>query len=72
MEKSPKNDLRSGKKKRNFQVENTQLCQKPQRGQMTEEQDCLGIWDSGVPDVSEENDFRGSRKSKDDGNLSSG
>ena len=26
-----------------------------------------GIWDSGVPDISEENDFPGSRKSKEDG-----
>lgn len=33
----------------------------------------LGIWDSGVPDVSEENDFPGSRKSKENGGyLSSG
>ena len=72
MEKSPKDDLRSGKKKRNFQVENIQLRQKPQRSQMIKEQDCLGIWDSGVPEVSEENDFPGSRKSKDDGNLISG
>lgn len=33
----------------------------------------LGIWDSVVPDVSEKNDFPGSRKSKEDGGyLSSG
>ena len=37
MEKSPKDDLRSGKKKRNFQVENIQLRQKPQRSQMIKE-----------------------------------
>lgn len=72
MEKSPWNNLRSGKKKRNFQVENIQLRQKPQKGQVIKEQDCLGIWDSGVPDVSEEADFPGSRKSKEDGgNLTS-
>ena len=44
---------------------------KPQKGQVIKVG--LGIWDSGVPDVSEENDFPGSRKSKENGGyLSSG